>query len=461
MTVARDVLALAAADPARPAVRVHRRGGDVELDRGTLAARVVGGATELRRLGVAHDALVAVDLADPLDQVVAMLAVDLAGATPLMADPGWSDGQRREVLAAVRPDHHLTAPLPSATRADHRVVEVAPAAMGWAGFSSGSTGRPRAVVRTRASWADSFAPVTALVGTTSADTVGVPGPLASSLYCFAAAHTLASGATLALAERGTSPGAVMADAGVVHTVPHGLTQLVEALDNGATSRVRTAVVGGAALPDELRQRAAALGVSVVSYYGAVELSFVAADADGRGLRPFTGVEIDVRPLPGSDLGEVWVRSPWTAEGYLSGATGPLRHDADGWSTVGDLGQVAESGALVLRGRGDGAVLTGGATVVPEDVEVVIKGVPGVVDAVVVGTPHAYLGAIVTAVVETDGRTTIRADLDAAARRGLAAAQRPRRWLAVERLPRTSSGKPARAAVGAALVTGALPARPLR
>lgn len=460
MTVARNVLALAAADPARRAVQVHTRGGDVELDRGTLAGRVAAGAAELRRLGVAPEALVAVDLADPLDQVVAMLAVDLAGATPLMADPGWSDGQRREVLAAVRPDHHLTTPLPAAG-IDHPVVEAAPAAMGWAGFSSGSTGRPRAVVRTRASWVDSFAAVSALTGTTAGDTVGVPGPLASSLYCFAAAHTLASGATLALAERGTSPVAVMADAGVVHTVPHGLTQLVEALENGATSRVRTAVVGGAALPDRLRQRAAALGVRVVSYYGAVELSFVAVDADGRGLRPFTGVEIDVRPLPGSDLGEVWVRSPWTAQGYLSGATGPLRHDADGWSTVGDLGQVAASGALVLRGRGDGAVLTGGATVVPEDVEVVIKGVPGVVDAVVVGTPHAYLGAIVTAVVETDGRTTIRADLDAAARRGLAAAQRPRRWLAVERLPRTPSGKPARAAVGAALVTGALPARPLR
>lgn len=461
MTVAREVLALAAADPARLAVRVHRHGGDAGLDRGTLAARVVTGASALRSLGVAPNALVAVDLADPLDQVVAMLAVDLAGATPLMADPGWSDGQRREVLAAVRPDHHLTAPLPPVAGTDHPVVEVAPAAMGWAGFSSGSTGRPRAVVRTRASWVDSFSAVSTLTGTAASDTVGVPGPLASSLYCFAAVHTLASGATLALTQRGASPVAVMAGADVVHTVPHGLTRLVEELERGTAGRVRTVVVGGAALPAGLRQRAAALEVRVVSYYGAVELSFVAADADGHGLRPFMGAEIDVRPLPGSDLGEVWVRSPWTAEGYLSGATGPLRHDADGWSTVGDLGQVAASGALVLRGRGDGAVLTGGATVVPEDVEVVIKGVPGVVDAVVVGTPHAYLGAIVTAVVETDGRTTIRADLDAAVRRGLAAAQRPRRWLAVERLPRTASGKPARAAVGAALVTGALPARPLR
>nr|WP_281353593.1 hypothetical protein [Phytoactinopolyspora mesophila] len=107
----------------------------------------------------------------------------------------------------------------------------------------------------------------------------------------------------------------------------------------------------------------------------------------------------------------------------------------------------------LRGRGDGAVVTGGATVVPEDVEAVLGGVPGVRDVVVVGTPHHWLGSVVTAVIETAGPPVRRKILEAAARRELTPAQRPRRWYEADRLPRTPAGKPARAIIAEALIDG--------
>ncbi|MGO1240275.1 MAG: AMP-binding enzyme, partial [Cellulosimicrobium funkei] len=106
--------------------------------------------------------------------------------------------------------------------------------------------------------------------------------------------------------------------------------------------------------------------------------------------------------------------------------------------------------LVLRGRGDGAILSGGSTVVPEDVEVVLRAVPGVRDVVVLGTAHRRLGAVVTAVVECDDRSGLRAHLERVARAALAPAQRPRRWYGTRALPRTPSGKPARGAVSEAL-----------
>src|SRR5690606_5658448 len=149
--------------------------------------------------------------------------------------------------------------------------------------------------------------------------------------------------------------------------------------------------GGAGLDPVQRERAAASGLELVAYYGAVELSFVAVDT-GDGLRPFPEVDVAVRPQPGTSLGEVWVRSPWVSQGYLAGARGPLRRDG-AWATVGDLAELPDgagpapatsavplgsgSGPLVLRGRGDGAVLTAGATVVPEDVEAALRPVPGV------------------------------------------------------------------------------------
>ena len=289
----------------------------------------------------------------------------------------------------------------------------------------------------------------------------VPGPLASSLYCFAAVHTLAVGACAYLTRTPAATTSALATSDVVHLVPQVLDDVLDALAAGAPSRLRHAVVGGASLAPTARSRAAALGVDVLAYYGAVELSFVAYDPDGSGLRAFPGVDLAVRPLPAASVGEVWVRSPWVSRGYLARATGPLRRDG-AWSTVGDLADPLPdpsatphpgeppAGGLVLRGRGDGAILTGGATVVPEDVEVVLRAVPGVRDVVVLGTAHRRLGAVVSAVVECDDRAGLRAHLERVARTALAPAQRPRRWYGTRALPRTPSGKPARGAVSEAL-----------
>ncbi|MEU6425152.1 AMP-binding protein [Microbispora sp. NPDC046973] len=448
MPVAAQVMRHASARPGR--IAVSGPGGD--LSYAELAARAGRTARRLADEGIGRGALVAAGQADPVALLVAVLAADLAGATPLLCDHSWSEERRAQVMAAVPVVARFDAPLPEADGPPVR-HRPAPGDLTWACFSSGSTGRPRAVVRGRASWTASFAHLDALTGIGPDDVVLIPGPLVSSLYGFAAVHTLAAGATAVVPGR-WSPGGLaewLRRVTAVHVVPHRLPAVLDALER-AGGPLRTAVVGGAALDAAARTRAAAAGVRVVSYYGATELSFVAVDADGAGLRPFPGVEIDVRVPPGQALGEVWVRSPWLCEGYLAGATGPLRRDDGGWMTVGDLAEPHRPGEVLrLRGRGDGAIQTGGATVVPEDVEEVLRKVPGVDDVVVVGTPHPYLGAVVTAVVE--GEDVVRAALEAAARADLDPAQRPRRWYAAASLPRTPTGKPARGLVAARLAAG--------
>ncbi|NEE03364.1 AMP-binding protein [Phytoactinopolyspora halotolerans] len=503
MPVAAHVRAHAMARPHRPALRSPHG----VCTYGELAAEIDVAAGRLWRRGARPGELVAVDAAEPGEMLTTMLAVDTVGAIPLVCDPAWSAEQRGAVLETVAPDHHVRElPREDAESAagaafPHR-WEPRPHDLAWAGFSSGSTGRPRAIVRTRASWTGSYAAAEKLSGLSETDTVLVPGPLVSSLFCFAVLHGLAVGAEVVVTGR-WSPRAVrelLPGVDVVHAVPHMLEAMLPWLQERA--RPRVAMVSGAALASGLRERAGAVGLDVIAYYGAVELSFVAVDADGSGLRPFDQVEIELRPA-GDDaaLGEVWVRSPWMAEGYLAGATGPFRRDGAGWATVGDLAErpppmimnsnrsystvsVHDHGRLRLRGRGDGAILTGGATVVPEDVEAVLAAVPGVRGAVVVGTPHEHLGAVVTALIEIDDARPVgstadddgrqagssiddepppvtRATLEAVARRELTTAQRPRRWFAVERIPRTAIGKPARAAISAGVVSGTLDVRPLR
>ena len=270
-------------------------------------------------------------------------------------------------------------------------------------FSSGSTGRPRGIVRTVRSWQASVAALTSITGMTEQDTVWLPGPLWSSLFLYGAFHADAVGAKVAL--RDDDPAA----ATVLHCVPSQLPGLLHRARAGRSqglSLVRLVVVSGDHCPVPLREQCAAAGWQVVEYYGAAELSFVAWRERSGPFRPFPGVE-----------------------------TGPLRRDPHGWATVGDLATEVPGGLEVL-GRGDSAVTTGGYTVVVEEVERLLRRLPGVDEVAVLGVPHPRLGQALTAIVvgsAADGMLR-------AAVAGIPAPSRPRRWVHADSLPRTSGGK---------------------
>lgn len=377
---------------------------------------------------------------DPVRVLGTVLAAHRAGATPVVVDPAWPTGQIREGLRLARAGE---------------VVLSDGEPLGWIGFTSGSAGTPRPIGRTASSWADSFPLVSGWTGIGTGRRVLVPGSLASSLFLFGALHALSAGAHVLAPGRWEPERLPTVDA--VHCVPAMLADLAGRADLAGTGAVpAVAVCGGAAIPDRVRRAARDRGITVLDYYGATELSFVAwRSADGR-LLPFPGVEIEVRD------GEIWARGRYLSRGYVAEVGGPLRFDDAGFASVGDLGALNPDGSLAIHGRGDGTILTGGAPVLPEDVEAVLRAVDGVRDVVVFGTPHERLGAVVTAVVEParDGGAGLAALRRAAGAR-LAGPQRPRLWYAVDRMPRTGSGKPARQAIVDGLSDGTLPVSRLR
>ncbi|PUB20201.1 acyl-CoA synthetase (AMP-forming)/AMP-acid ligase II [Promicromonospora sp. AC04] len=355
----------------------------------------------------------------PDELVDRIRTVRARGDVPLIGDDRWPAAQWSAV---------------------HEVTEAGPVPAGaaWAALTSGTSGTPRVVLRTAASWERSFAAVSKLLTdrTASDELIMLPAPPSSSLTLFSLAHALGGG------PRPVFPGG---RAGAEATLFHGTPQALRTmLETRALPRLRTALVGGSHLDARLRADAESRGVRVVSYYGAAELSFVALD-EGRGLREFPGVETAVRD------GELWVRSPYTALGYL-GRPGPLRTD-EAWATVGDLATV-DDGVLTLRGRGDQAILTASATVIPDEVEAGLRMLPGVADAIVFGIPKGRIGSLVAAMieVETDAPPPTARRLRSMSATRLAPAHRPRVWFA-GRLPRTASGKPARAEVRRLVASG--------
>jgi long-chain acyl-CoA synthetase len=364
--------------------------------------------------------------------LVAVLAAEQAQSTPVVTDAAWPEGDRdvlRDAVGARRRRVPAGEPLLTV-------------------LTSGSTGAPRAVVRTAASWAASLRSFDVVTGIRPGDTVWAPGPLCSTLTLFAGWHAVATGRPLVTGRwRGVArtPHAVAAT--VLHAVPAVAADVLAAALAGDLPRLRLVVVAGAHVPAELREQAYRAGVRLVEYYGAAELSFVAADADGRGLRPFPGARVELRdarggPVPAWTEGEVWVSSPYVAQGYLGGVRGPFRRDR-GWATVGDRARMRPDGALQVLGRGDAAIDVGGHTVPVDDVEAVLRAVPGVLEVACVGEPHRHLGNRLVAAIRPVPGQDPRPQLKAAARASLPRAAWPSRWVLLDDMPRTTGGKLAR------------------
>jgi acyl-CoA synthetase (AMP-forming)/AMP-acid ligase II len=125
------------------------------------------------------------------------------------------------------------------------------------------------------------------------------------------------------------------------------------------------------------------------------------------------------------------------------ASARMFREVDGvrYATPGDRARVLANGRIELLGRGSACINTGGEKVYPEEVEQVLRGHPAVLDAAVVGVPDARWGEMVTALVEVAPGHTIDDTLREHARKRLAGYKVPKRFLAVETLPRTVAGKP--------------------
>ncbi len=113
-----------------------------------------------------------------------------------------------------------------------------------------------------------------------------------------------------------------------------------------------------------------------------------------------------------------------------------------WALPGDMATVDSDGTVVLLGRGSVSISTGGEKVFPEEVEMVVKGHPGVHDAVVVGVPDDRWGERVVAIVEARGKATLElGDIQLHCRKELAGYKVPREMHLVDEVVRSPSGKP--------------------
>ncbi len=233
-------------------------------------------------------------------------------------------------------------------------------------------------------------------------------------------------------------------------VPAQLARLLDAAadDAAVLSALRSfeaILVGGQALPAATLERAQEAGARIVRTYGSTETS--------------GGCVYDGVPLRGVGLriarGEVQVSGPTLAEGYLGDEArtdAAFLRDPDGtrWYRTGDAG-LLEDGVLRVRGRIDNVIVSGGINVSLDRVERIVRTVPGLASAVVVGVPDERWGeaSVIVAVRGEALRRSESVQLEearAAVKHGIGAHARPSRLVLVDELETLPSGKPDREAI---------------
>jgi long-chain acyl-CoA synthetase len=308
--------------------------------------------------------------------------------------------------------------------------DVVPA--GFETLTGGSSGAPRRVRRSAASWQASFAVNAGLFGIGPGVRVGIPGRLSHSLALYGALEGMHLGAEVHLLDglRADRMAQALAGCAVIYATPAQLRMLVGVPWPG----LRHLVVGGSKLDRGLRAILADLApqAQVTEFYGAAETSFItmsdAGTPEGSVGRAYPGVEIRV------DAGEVWVRSPYLCDGYAAG--GPARWH-DGWLTVGEYGRL-EGGYLFLQGRAGRMVTVADQNVFMEEVEAWLAGLPGVVLVSVVARADTARGHVLEAVIMGD--QACEADILRAARAHLGVLRAPRRIWWRKDWPQLASGK---------------------
>ena len=226
------------------------------------------------------------------------------------------------------------------------------------------------------------------------------------------------------------------DVTMVSVVPTLLRRILDS-HPGPYGGLRAVLLGGGPIPAGLLERASQANLPTLPTYGMTETFGQVATLDpgsppARRAHPLPGIQLRI----GSDR-LIAVRGRQVSPGYLGE---PDRTDP--WFVTGDLGELDSDGALRILGRADTVIVTGGENVDPARVEATLREHTAIDDALLVDLPDDHWGSVV-ACLYIGEVSPGEAELWLGQR--LPVFMVPKRWLAVDRIPTTTLGKPDRSA----------------
>jgi acyl-coenzyme A synthetase/AMP-(fatty) acid ligase len=317
-------------------------------------------------------------------------------------------------------------------------------------YTSGTTGRPKAVLHSHNSLTRAVDSGVKHWGIAPGDAIIMPSPVTHvsgysnglELPFIAGTQTVLmeswnAGDALALIERHQVTGTVAA-------TPF-LTELANAA-RGAGTRLPSLkffACGGAAVPADVIPSANAAFENCRAFrvFGSSEVPLVTLGYPAAGDEHLAAttdgaiIDYEVQIL---DDGEILARGPAMFMGYADVEQTAEAITADGYFRTGDIGCITKEGALLITGRKKDLIIRGGENISAKEIEDALHTHADVREAAVVAMPHARLGEGICAFII--GTATAEALIAHIASSGLAKQKTPERFEFVADFPRTASGK---------------------
>lgn len=183
--------------------------------------------------------------------------------------------------------------------------------------------------------------------------------------------------------------------------------ILKKVKNILGGKVRFAISGAGAIPEQVANFFRAVGIAIMDGYGMTETTALSVVGElpwprrGAVGRPLPGVQIQLREEDGRVVtrpglkGILWHKGPHIMRGYYKE---PEKTDAilqDGWLNSGDIFMWTTTGEVTFAGRAkDTIVLAGGENVEPEPIEMKLKESDYINQTVVVGQDKKTLGVLI-------------------------------------------------------------------
>ena len=347
-------------------------------------------------------------------------------------------------------------------------VQVLPSDTSALMYTSGTTGRPKGVIRSHEG-STLIALATALEMRFTRDDVGLmvmPMCHANSLYF---SHTFAHlGAACVIDDRRSfAPEAlltILANEKITFTslVPTHYIMML-ALPDAVKTRHDVSRVDKLMISSAPARRETKLAIMdffrngrLHELYGSTEAGWVtllrpeeqldrlgSVGREWAGSGPIKLLDPQGKEVADGDVGELFSRTPYAFDGYWKNAEKTVEAMRDGWCSVGDMARRDADGYIHLVDRKSNMIISGGENIYPSEVEGVLGAHPKVKDVAVIGVAHDKWGeAVHAAIVLHEHAQASEAEILEWCRGRIAGYKRPQtvQFLSEAQMPRTATGK---------------------
>ncbi|MGO2484723.1 MAG: class I adenylate-forming enzyme family protein [Glutamicibacter ardleyensis] len=342
---------------------------------------------------------------DPIALAISFHGCMLAGISAIILDPAWPSARLLQMLelfdsptllcdrdgeavlralgqnpVRVPSDVDDVAAVPALTASYDAQCELLVV------FTSGSSGSPKAVMRSRDSWEQSIARCATTLGATKDARTMVPGPLTHGLGLYALVESIATGGTIVAPGRWKAQDVTTLleteNCNRVVAVPSLVRLMLDQLESNLLATLRHVVTGGEPLASQLAQRILRVSpqITCTEYYGSSEHSLIAYRAHQRSARYsmpefigtfFDGVRAHLHAPQRNGVGRLMIASDFNATGYDPRGPGELERCKES-TGVGDLARLLPENRVQILGRHGEMLNINGNNIYPAEISAALE-----------------------------------------------------------------------------------------